>query len=57
MNNQTEDLYREAMDGIGMKIALQAIRKVLRSSEIPDGQKLERIVTIVHSFERDMKGE
>lgn len=53
----TEDLYRAAMDGIGMKIALQAIRKTLRDSDIPEDEKLGRIVTIVHSFERDMKGE
>ena len=53
----TEDLYRAAMDGIGMKIALQAIRKTLRDNEIPEGEKLERIVTIVHSFEQDKKGE
>ena len=53
--NQTEDLYKEAMAGIGTKIALQAIRKTLRDSEIPEDEKLGRIITIVHSFEQDKK--
>ena len=53
----TDDLYREAMAGIGTKIALQAIRKTIRDSEIPEEEKLERILTIVHSFEQDTKGD
>lgn len=51
----TDDLYREAMAGIGTKIALQAIRKTIRDSEIPEDEKLRLIATIIHSFEQDKK--
>ena len=50
-----EDLYRTAMDGIGLKVAMQSIRKVMRDSSLDDEKKLGRIVTIIHSFEHDIK--
>lgn len=50
-----EDLYKTAMDGIGCKVALQAIRKIVRDNKIPDNDKLGQIIVVVHSFERDME--
>lgn len=47
-----EDLYRNAMDGIAQKVAMQEIRKVIRGKK-PEGVKLELIVAIVHSYEED----
>ena len=54
-----KDLYREAMDGIGCKVALQAIRKVIRDNKANEKAKLDQIRIIVHSFEKDIekKGE
>ena len=49
-----EDLYKEAMNGIGCKVALQAIRKVIRDSNTKDEDKLGQIITVIHSFEQDM---
>ena len=49
-----EDLYRNAMDGIAQKVALQEIRKVIRGNK-PEGVKLELIVGIVHGYEEDME--
>ena len=58
MSNTIEkDLYREAMDGIGCKVALQAVRKVIRDNKSSEKAKLEQICTIVHSFEKDMGKE
>ena len=51
--NKSKDLYREAMDGIGCKVALQAIRKVIRDNKISETGKLEQIRVIVHSYEKD----
>ena len=47
-----EDLFRKAMDGILEKVALQEIRKVIRGKD-KESVKLEKIVTIVHSYEDD----
>jgi len=44
------NLFWDGMDGIGQKIALQEIRKVVRGKD-PEGVKLEKIVSIVHSYE------
>lgn len=52
-----KDLYREAMDGIGCKVALQAVRKVIRDNKSSEKAKLEQICIIVHSFEKDMGKE
>lgn len=49
-----EDLYRNAMDGIFQKVALQEIRKVIRGNK-PEGVKLELIATIIHSYEDDVE--
>lgn len=49
------DRYCQAMLGIEEKVAIQAIRKVLRDKALDDVQKLTEIVTIVHSFEGDKK--
>ena len=46
------ELYRKAMDGIFVTVAMQEIRKVVRSKG-PDQQKLEKIVGIVHEYEED----
>jgi hypothetical protein len=52
-----KDLYREAMDGIGCKVALQAVRKVIRDNKSSEKAKLEQICIIVHSYEKDMGKE
>lgn len=52
--SKEKDLYREAMDGIGCKVALQAVRKVIRDNKSSEKAKLEQICIIVHSFEKDM---
>ena len=51
-----EDLYRNAMDGIRQKVAMQEIRKVIRGNK-PEGVKLELIVGIIHSYEDDVECE
>lgn len=45
-----KNLFDEAMNGIGEKVALQEIRKVLRG-KLPEKQKLEAVVSIVHTYE------
>lgn len=47
-----KNLFREAMDGIGQKVAMQEIRKLIRSSK-PEKEKLELIIGIVHAYEED----
>ncbi len=54
MGDSYEDLYRKAMDGIAFKVAMQAIRKILRDNKSDDADKLGKIIIVVHSFERDM---
>ena len=49
-----EDLYRAAMDGICQKVAMQEIRKVIRSSK-PEKTKLDQIVSIIHAYEDDVE--
>ena len=49
-----EDLYRTAMNGIGCKVALQSIRKVIRDNTLSEEEKLGRIRTVIHSFEKDI---
>ena len=53
--SKEKDLYREAMDGIGCKVALQAIRKVIRDNKTSEELKLGQIIMVVHSFEKDME--
>ena len=52
-----EDLYRAGMAGIGNKVAMQVIRRIVRDRTLNDTEKLEAIQTVIHSFENDMKGE
>lgn len=47
-----EDLYRKAMNGIGIKVAMQEIRKVTRG-KLNDGEKLAAIMGIVDSYKED----
>jgi len=47
-----DDLFRKAMSGIGEKVALQEIRKVLRGKD-KESVKLEKVITIIHSYEED----
>ena len=44
-----KNLFDEAMSGIGEKVALQEIRKVLRG-KLPVKQKLDAIVDIVYTY-------
>ena len=50
-----EDLYRAGMAGIGNKVAMQVIRRIVRDRTLNDTEKLEAIRTVVHSFENDTK--
>lgn len=50
------DLYSEAMQNIGARIALQSIRKAVKSAMAPE-EKLQEIIKIVHSYEKDNKEE
>ena len=54
---QEKDLYREGMSGIKTKVAMQVIRRVVRDKLLDDQQKLEAIVTVIHSFENDKEGK
>jgi hypothetical protein len=45
-----KNLFDEAMNGIGEKVALQEIRKVLRG-KLPEKDKLEAVVVIIHTYE------
>ncbi len=45
-----KNLFDEAMNGIGEKVALQEIRKVLRG-KLPEKDKLEAVVEIIHTYE------
>ena len=47
-----KDMYWEAMDGIRETVAMQAIRKVIRSKDA-DKTKLTKVISIVHSYEED----
>ena len=53
-NAAYEDLYKTAMNGIGCKVALQSIRKIIRDNKIKESDKLGMIITVVHSFEKDI---
>lgn len=46
------ELYTKAMQGIGEKVALQEIRKVIRGKD-KEPEKLDKIIGIVHAFEED----
>ena len=46
------ELYIKAMQGIGEKVALSEIRKVVRGKDT-ESQKLDKIIGIVHAFEED----
>ena len=48
-----QSLYRDAMNGIKAKVAMQAIRKIIRSSKQTDQEQIADICTIVHEFEDD----
>ena len=45
------NLFDKAMEGIGEKVALQEIRKVLRG-KLPEPAKLESIISIVETYEQ-----
>ena len=45
-----KNLFDEAMNGIGEKVALQEIRKVLRG-KLPEKDKLKAVVEIIHTYE------
>lgn len=51
------NLYKEAMASIAEKIAMQAIRKVIKSGEGTDQEKLDQICTIVSSYMEDKANE
>ena len=48
-----EDLYKAGMAGIGNKVAMQVIRRIVRDRTLNDTEKLEAIVTVIHSFENE----
>lgn len=44
--------YKTAMSGIRVKIAMQAIRKIIREDDT-DENKLSGIIAVVHEYEED----
>ena len=54
MNQPYESPYASAMKGIRTKIAMQAIRKIIREDDV-DENKLAAIVTVIHEFEDDQE--
>ena len=52
-----EDLYLTAMEGIGYKVAMQCIRKIMRESSLNDQRKLELITNTIHAHERTLDKE
>ena len=44
--------YKTAMSGIRVKIAMQAIRKIIREDDT-DENKLAGIIAVVHEYEED----
>ena len=49
-----ENLYGIAMKGIRQKVAMQEIRKIIRTDKT-DEAKLAFIIDIVHAFEDDLE--
>ena len=49
-----EDLYRNAMKGIRQKVAMQEIRRVIRTDKA-DCEKLAAILDIIHAYEEDLE--
>ena len=48
------DIYRDTMDGICVRIAMQSIRKLLRGKGT-EKEKLDEIICVVHEYEYDTK--
>ena len=56
MLSQPSNEYEHMRAGIEYKVALQAIRKVVRShDELSDFDKVNEIVKICHSLEEDIR--
>lgn len=47
--------YESLRAGFEHRVMLQAIRKVVRSNDTDDLQKVKEIVSIVHSYEDDLE--
>jgi hypothetical protein len=54
MNKPYESPYAAAMKGIRTKIAMQAIRKIIREDDM-DENKLAAIVAVIHEYEDDQE--
>ena len=54
MNKPYESPYTAAMKGIRTKIAMQAIRKMIREDDT-DENKLAGIIAVVHEYEDDQE--
>lgn len=50
------DIYRDSMIGIHDKIAMQSIRKLMRT-DLTDKENLQEIISVVHEYEYDTKKE
>jgi hypothetical protein len=50
-----ESIYREEMKNVGYKVAMKAIRRIVRDSKTNDTAKLNSIMSIIHDFEEDLK--
>lgn len=48
------DIYRDAMDGICVKIAMQSIRKIIRGKGT-EKEKLDEIICVTQEYEYDTK--
>ena len=49
-----ENLYGNAMKGIRQKVAMQEIRKLIRTDRT-DEEKLAAIMDIIHAYEEDIE--
>ena len=50
------DYYRDAMLGIQDKVAMMAIRKIIRG-KLSEKEKLEEILCVVDEYRYDMRNE
>lgn len=48
------DIYRDAMIGICERIAMQSIRKIIRS-DWNDQEKLQNIINVIQEYQHDTK--
>lgn len=53
--NSPRNEYENIRAGMEYRVALQAIRKVVRTGDSDPVKRVQEVIDIVHSFEEDMK--